>query len=230
MAIFNRFPYSNPHELNLDWILRQLKDLLGRMKHLEESEGGGGRDPGTTNYNDLENKPQINSVTLSGNKTAAQLGLGTYSKPTSGIPATDLAPGVIPTVPEAATANPLMDGTAAVGSSIKYAREDHKHPSDTQKANKWNVSTIATSGDVTQSMVSNTFYVFTSSALTSLTLQVPEFSNSNQYHVRFKSGTTPPTLTITGAILPDGFTLEAQKIYELDILDKYVAVTSWTGV
>ena len=34
------------------------------------SEGGGG----TTNYNDLINKPSINSVTLQGNKTALQLG------------------------------------------------------------------------------------------------------------------------------------------------------------
>lgn len=32
-----------------------------------------------------------------------------------------------------ATATPLMDGTAAVGSSTKYAREDHVHPSDTSK-------------------------------------------------------------------------------------------------
>lgn len=227
MAIFNRFPFSNAHELNLDWILRQLKDLLRRVKRLEESGGGGG---GTSDYDALSNKPQINSVTLSGNKTAAQLGLGTYSKPASGIPATDLAPGVIPTVPEAATANPLMDGTAAVGTSTKFAREDHKHPSDTTKANKWTVSTISNSGDVQQSLIPNIFFVFTSSALTSLTLQVPEFSNSNQYHVRFKSGTTPPTLTISGAILPDGFTVEAQKIYELDILDRYVAVTSWPGV
>lgn len=34
---------------------------------------------------------------------------------------------------EPATANPSMDGTAAVGSSAKYAREDHVHPSDTSK-------------------------------------------------------------------------------------------------
>lgn len=34
---------------------------------------------------------------------------------------------------EAATANPLMDGTAAVGTSAKYARQDHVHPSDTSK-------------------------------------------------------------------------------------------------
>lgn len=130
MAIFNRFPFSNAHELNLDWILRQLKDLLRRVKHLEESGGGGG---GTSDYDSLDNKPQINGNTLIGNKTAAQLGLGTYSKPAGGIPATDLAPGVIPTVPEAATAAPVMDGTAAVGTSTKYARQDHVHPSDTNK-------------------------------------------------------------------------------------------------
>lgn len=32
-----------------------------------------------------------------------------------------------------ASANPLMDGTAAVGSSAKYAREDHVHPSDSSR-------------------------------------------------------------------------------------------------
>lgn len=32
-----------------------------------------------------------------------------------------------------ATAAPNMDGTAAVGSSVKYAREDHVHPTDTSR-------------------------------------------------------------------------------------------------
>ena len=36
-------------------------------------------------------------------------------------------------LPVAATATPLVDGTAAVGSSAKYAREDHVHPHDTSK-------------------------------------------------------------------------------------------------
>lgn len=39
-------------------------------------------------------------------------------------------------IPAAATSNPVMDGTAAVGSSTKYAKEDHRHPSDTTKLNK----------------------------------------------------------------------------------------------
>lgn len=33
-----------------------------------------------------------------------------------------------------ATATPLMDGTAAVGTAVKYAREDHRHPTDTSRA------------------------------------------------------------------------------------------------
>lgn len=35
--------------------------------------GGGGGTRGTTNYNDLANKPQINGVELNGNKTSADL-------------------------------------------------------------------------------------------------------------------------------------------------------------
>lgn len=34
-----------------------------------------------------------------------------------------------------ASESPKMDGTAAVGTSAKYAREDHVHPKDTSKAN-----------------------------------------------------------------------------------------------
>ena len=39
-----------------------------------KAHGGGG---GTSNYNDLTNKPQINGNTLTGNKTSADLGLTT---------------------------------------------------------------------------------------------------------------------------------------------------------
>lgn len=36
---------------------------------------GGGGGGGTTNYNQLSNRPQIEGVTLSGNKSASDLGL-----------------------------------------------------------------------------------------------------------------------------------------------------------
>ena len=52
---------------------RMLSDeiLLGIIN----SKSGGGGGGGTSNYNDLSNKPQIGGVTLSGNKTASDLGL-----------------------------------------------------------------------------------------------------------------------------------------------------------
>jgi hypothetical protein len=35
---------------------------------------------------------------------------------------------------QAATTAPLIDGTAAVGTSSRYARQDHVHPTDTTRA------------------------------------------------------------------------------------------------
>lgn len=41
-----------------------------------------------------------------------------------------------------ATANPSMDGSAAAGVSVRYAREDHVHPSDTSKEAVENKTTV----------------------------------------------------------------------------------------
>lgn len=38
-----------------------------------------------------------------------------------------------PTIPEASTATPLMDGTAAVGTDDGFSRGDHVHPTDTSR-------------------------------------------------------------------------------------------------
>lgn len=40
------------------------------------------------------------------------------------------------TMPVASDTNPVMDGTAAIGASAKFARADHVHPSDTSKLDK----------------------------------------------------------------------------------------------
>lgn len=69
-----------------------------------ELENGGGGGGGTTNYNALSNKPQIGGVTLEGNKTLAQIGAGTYSKPSGGIPKSDLASAVQTSLGKADTA------------------------------------------------------------------------------------------------------------------------------
>lgn len=48
---------------------------------------------------------------------------------------------------EPAIATPLMDGTGAVGTSAKYAREDHVHPTDTSRASQSDMTTVQ--GDIT---------------------------------------------------------------------------------
>lgn len=95
---------------------------------------GGGGGGGTSDYLDLNNKPSINNVELVGNKTAADLGLaassdipeipvqsvngktgvvvlnatdvgaGTYTKPSGGIPKTDLTSAVQTSLDKADTA------------------------------------------------------------------------------------------------------------------------------
>lgn len=74
---------------------------------------------GTTDYTDLTNKPSINSVTLSGNKTAADLSLASasdlaakYTKPSGGIPSTDLASTVQTSLGKADNAIPAPSSPA----------------------------------------------------------------------------------------------------------------------
>lgn len=53
-------------------------------------------------------------------------------------------------IPSPADANPLMDGTAAKGTSTDYAREDHVHPTDTSRApSSHSHGNITTSGEIT---------------------------------------------------------------------------------
>lgn len=51
----------------------RIEELLLELKAVIEAGGGGGG--GTTNYNLLTNKPKINGVTLSGDKSADDLNL-----------------------------------------------------------------------------------------------------------------------------------------------------------
>ena len=53
-------------------------------------------------------------------------------------------------IPSAADATPAMDGTAAVGTSTDYAREDHVHPTDTSRAaSSHSHGNITNGGDIT---------------------------------------------------------------------------------
>lgn len=137
------FPGTNLQDLNLDWILKKISALRGGTtgQYLYKKSNkdfdfgwktGGGGGGGTSDYLDLDNKPSINNVELTGNKTASDLGLaastdipvvpvqsvngktgaveltasdvGAYVKPATGIPETDLSSAVQASLGKADTA------------------------------------------------------------------------------------------------------------------------------
>lgn len=81
--------------------------LVGAINEAAQSGGGGG----TSDYSQLSNKPSINGVTLSGNKTTSDLGITIPSAQSSGTPA--------------------ALGTAARGTATTYSRSDHVHAKPT---------------------------------------------------------------------------------------------------
>ena len=85
--------------------------------------------------------------------------------------------------PSPATANPLMDGTAAVGTSAKYAREDHVHPSDTNKQDTISdLATIrsnATDGETAFVRSTNKVLYLTSVAVSAGNGNIATVSNAN---------------------------------------------------
>lgn len=160
--------------------------------------------------------------------------IGAYVKPSGGIPATDIASGVIPSVPSAYTSSPSALGTASAGSSTAWAKGDHVHPmpsaADVGAAPAVSEVTISTAGSVTQALSPNTVYHFTG-ALTSLTITLTAAGSGElaHYHFDFISGSTAITPNMTGVTMPDGFTFEANKRYEVDVLNGWGVAMSWTS-
>ena len=78
-------------------------------------------------------------------------------------------------------------------------------------------------------MEAGKWYHFTG-ALTGLTitLTAPASGELAQYHFDFTSGATAPTLTLPNTVtMPEGFSVEANNRYEVDILGGYGAAQSW---
>ena len=133
---------------------------------------------------------------------------------------------------------PEMDGTGNAGSSSEFARGDHVHPKDTSKADVTALSgkadkvtevTDTRTGAVSASLDAGNIYHFTGDITSlSISLNSCESCELAWYHFDFDSGSTAPSLTLPNTVtMPSGFTVEANKHYEIDILNGYGVVMSW---
>lgn len=89
--------------------------------------------------------------------------------------------------------------------------------------------TISTAGAVTQALDAGKLYHFTGN-LTALTITLNAAASGQraQYHFDFTAGSTAPTVTIPNTVtMPAGFQVEANKRYEIDVLDGYGVAQSW---
>lgn len=109
---------------------QEAKETMQELLDINTGGGGGG----TSDYDDLTNKPSINGVPLSGNMNASDLGLaevadipdvsGLYTKPINGIPKSDLADDVKTSLGKADTA--LQSFTETDPTVPSWAKAENK--------------------------------------------------------------------------------------------------------
>lgn len=134
----NIFPYSNFHDLNLDWLLQQVKELRKDVDGLIGS---------ATPSND---PPEMDGAGAPGTSVSYARGDHQHPTDTSRASATALADEVtartnkdlaldgdiaaVDAKIHFSASNPLMDGSPSAGFSTDQARADHIHPTDTSRA------------------------------------------------------------------------------------------------
>lgn len=192
--------------------------LVAAINEARNSGGGGGGGGGgdVTSVNGKRGAVVLNasdvgalpdSTVIPDDSTVAGWGYtkntGTYSKPANGIPSTDL--------------------DAAVQASLGKADTALQNHQDI--SGKENITAVVskTSADTSQTLAADTFYVWPE--MSALTITCPA---TGMYAFRFTSGSTATTLTMTGITMPDGFTVEADKVYEINIYNGYGVAQSWS--
>lgn len=99
------------------------------------------------------------------------------------------------------------------------------------KTAQWTEQTVSAGGAVTQALDPYVIYHFTG-ALTALTITLNAAASGQiaQYHFDFDCGSTAPTVSIPATVtLPDGNSFDANKHYEVDILNSYGVVAAWAN-
>lgn len=104
----------------------------------------------------------------------------------------------------------------------KYVDDTCEEYSSTARVEK-------TSSDTTAEIEPNKLYVFPEMASLTYTLATPEDTSiANEYHFVFRSGATATELVNPSDVnVPDGFTVDANKVYEVSILEGCMTYQSW---
>lgn len=179
--MIDKYPYTDFHEMNLDWIIKEMKDLIDAWDSYGTSvtaEAHTASDPEVTVTGDLKDGLNFDFGLVQGPRgtTGAQGPQGEQGPAGEGLQILDIYPtlaalqaahptgspgdaylvgsggsymlyiwstsssawsdGGSLTSPSPSSAAPAMDGVAAAGSSLLYARGDHVHPADTSKLDK----------------------------------------------------------------------------------------------
>lgn len=124
------FPYFNLQQLNLDWILTELKRVAGFMPQdgnvgdfLVRKADGAAWEPLEAVDVNINNLPEDTAITDNDQLVFYDISAQANRK----IKPPNLLDSMM------SNAYPLMDGTADAGTSKKPARYDHKHPTDTSR-------------------------------------------------------------------------------------------------
>lgn len=133
MGMFDniRFPYFNLQQLNLDWILTEVKRIAGFMPQdgnvgdilTRKSDGAAWEQPAAVQV-DIDGLPADTQIMDNDELIFYDVSAQANRK----IKPPDLMDSM------ASNAYPSMDGTASAGTSKKPARYDHVHPTDTSRA------------------------------------------------------------------------------------------------
>lgn len=78
----------------------------------------------------------------------------------------------------------------------------------------------------TATISANADTIYKCGELTALTIET--FPQTGSFSVEFTSGSTATVFTEpSGMVMPDGFSVEANKRYEINVSDGYAVVASW---
>lgn len=132
MSLFNgiKWPYATMQQLNLDWILTEIKRVLGFFPEdgnpgtvlMKTEDGAAWEELAAVDIN-INGVPEDTELTDTDKLIFYDVSSSANRKIT--------APNLLNAMMSNGT--PLMDGTGSAGTSKKPARYDHRHPTDTSR-------------------------------------------------------------------------------------------------